>query len=94
MKKVICGLAAAVVLSLGLAGNAKAGGYDPCCHLKKVVTYECVISYECRTEAYQKAVTCYDHCGKPYTVWKTCYREVQVPVKKTVPVVKWVKVCD
>ncbi|HUR53214.1 MAG TPA: hypothetical protein VMZ71_03735, partial [Gemmataceae bacterium] len=51
---------------------------------------------------YEKTITKYDHCGKPYCVTITCYKDVtvQVPkqvakkVAKQVAVTKWVKVCD
>ncbi len=71
---------------LGLTGaSAFAGDY---CHYKYVTSYECVICYKTCTEAYQKPVTYYDHCGNPYCVYQTCYRDVQVPYKKYVPVVR------
>lgn len=53
---------------------------------------ETVIEYVTRQVAYEKPVTRYDHCGRPYVDCATCYREVQVPVRKTVPLVKWQKV--
>jgi hypothetical protein len=64
------------------------------CEYKKVVTYRTVIGYEVRSEKYVKCVTLYDECDKPYKVNKVFHREVKVPVKKVVAVVKWVKVCD
>jgi hypothetical protein len=67
---------------------------DTCCTYKKVVCYETVVTYETHVETYVKCITLYDNCGKPYVVEKTCTHEVQVPVKKVVPVVKSVKVCD
>ena len=98
MSKFIKKVFAAGVVATGLtfgASSAQANGYESeCCHYKKVTSYDCVISYECRKEAYQKEVTKYDHCGKAYCEYVTCYRTVEVPVKKYVPVVKWVKVCD
>jgi hypothetical protein len=78
-------LAGLIALGLG-AGTAQAGGfhYDECyhhCHYKKVVTYVC------KEVPYTKCITLYDHCGHPYTVHKTFYKTVHVPV------VKLVKVC-
>lgn len=88
------GLLALATLGLG-AGTAPAGDYcPPRCHYEWVTRYECVVTYETRTVPYTKVVTCYDHCGRPYQVTKTCYREVQVPVKKMVPVRQKVLVCD
>jgi hypothetical protein len=63
-----------------------------CYSYKKVTTYKTVVCYEARQQAYTKCVVEYDHCGRPYKVHKTFYRTVQVPVKKQVPVVSWVKV--
>ena len=87
-------LAAVAALVLGLGGAASsARASDYCCTYKKVTTYECVVCYETRSEAYTKELVCYDHCGRAYTKCVTCYRDVQVPVKKYVPVTKIVKVC-
>jgi hypothetical protein len=82
-----------VLVGLGISGApARASDCAPCCEYKWIVTYECVITYETRTVPYTKTVTCYDECGRPYPVSKTCYREVQVAVKKVVPVKKKVLV--
>jgi hypothetical protein len=59
---------------------------------KKVVNYKTVIEYKTIQESYTKWVIEYDHCDKPYQVKKTFYRDVEVPVKKYVPIVTWVKV--
>jgi hypothetical protein len=67
---------------------------EPCVVYKKVICYEERTTYVTKCEPYTKTVTLYDHCGCPYTVTKTFYREVQVAVTKTVPVVKWIKVTD
>jgi hypothetical protein len=78
------------------AATSTARASDPYCPpgyvLKKVVCYENVVSYETRSEAYQVCVTKYDHCYQPYHVYETRYRDVQVPFKKQVAVVKYVKV--
>jgi hypothetical protein len=65
---------------------------EPCVTYKKVVCYEQRTRYVTKCEPYTYKVTLYDHCGCPYTVTKTGYREVQVAVTETVPVVKYVKV--
>jgi hypothetical protein len=87
----IAGVMAAALAMTG-AAPAKASDYDdykPC--YKKVICYETVTCWQTKTEAYTKYVTKYDHCGYPYTCPVTCYRTVQVPYKKYVPYVKWVK---
>jgi len=58
---------------------------------KKVVSYKTVIEYKTIQEAFTKWVIEYDHCYKPVKVKKTFYRDVEVPVKKQIPVVTWVK---
>lgn len=63
------------------------------CKYKKVIEYVTDVRYEKREEAYTKYVTEYDHCGKPYSVKKVCYREIEVPVKYTRAVCKYIKVC-
>src|SRR5882672_5616539 len=86
-------LAMVAVVTLGV-GVTKAG--DTYCTPQyvyvKVVSYENVTVYETRSEAYQVCVTKYDHCGNPYSVYETRYREVKVPVTKQVAVTKYVKV--
>src|SRR5262249_15207849 len=77
------------VLSVaGLTGATAPALANDCCCYKYVTCYECVTCYETRSEPYQKVFTYYDHCGKPYCVTKTCYRDVQYPVKKYVAVTK------
>ena len=83
-------LLAAAVATAALAAPAAA---NECCTYKAVTTYETVITYVTRTESYQKNFTLYDYCNRPYVVTRTFYRDVQVPVKKIVPVTKYVKVC-
>ena len=83
---------AAVVIAVGLSGAvASASDYAG---YKKVVTYQTVTTYVLKPVPYEKAVTKYDYCGKPYTVIVICYKTVEVPVTKTIAVVKYVKVCD
>ena len=84
-------LLTAAVATVALAVPAFA--HEPCCTYKKVTCYETVVSYETRQEAYTKCITLYDSCYRPYTVHRTFYRDVQVPVKKVVAVTKLVKVC-
>jgi hypothetical protein len=87
---------AVVALVLAGASASTAHASDPYCPpgyvLKKVTCYETVVCYETHTEAYKVCVTKYDHCYQPYHVYETRYRDVQVPVKKQVAVVKYVKV--
>lgn len=108
-------LAAALVVA-AMAGTATAGEHRP--GYKAVTCYETVFEtvYEtvCVTEyvdvvkrvPYEKTVTKYDHCGKPYCVTVVCHKEVTErvatkvqkkvarKVAKQVAVTKWVKVCD
>jgi hypothetical protein len=85
---------AVAVLAVGLA-RAEASDYcPPRCAYKTVTYYKCLVVLEERTEAYTKYVTRYDHCGCPYQAAVTCYRKVQVPVKKYVACTRLVKVCD
>jgi hypothetical protein len=83
----------AMVLGLGIFSAAPALAGDGCCYYKQVNVTEYVTVYETQTVSYTKEITRYDHCGKPYTVCVTCYKDIQVPVQKAVTVTKWVKVC-
>lgn len=78
---------------LTLPSAARACDPPPCCTYKTVVCYEKVTEYETRQVSYTRTITCYDECGRPYTVVKTCYRDVRVPVTRLVAVTKQVKVC-
>jgi len=93
MGRILLASVMAAVVALTGATTAKASNYNdyykPC--YKKVVCYETVTCWEARTESYTKYVTKYDHCGRPYTCEVVCYRDVKVPYKKVVPVVKWAK---
>ena len=82
-------VAVAVLLNLGFTASAT----EPCCTYKKVVCDETVVVWVAKEVPHTVEVVKYDHCGKPYTVCVTNYKTIQVPVKKTVQVVKWVKVC-
>ncbi len=88
-------LSFAALTTLGMLGSAAAPaqagsyghgdyghGYAPPCH------WEWVTVYERREVAYEKTITLYDHCGRPYEVTKTFFRTVRVPVQKHV------RVCD
>jgi hypothetical protein len=100
MSKFVVAVVAALALSVSVNSVASATEYknEYCSETKatwqykKVVTYKTVIEYKSEQEAYSKYVTEYDHCHKPYQVKKTFYRDVQVPVKKQIPVISWVKV--
>ncbi len=87
-------LVAAVATLALIGGSAQAS--DPYCPpayvIKKVTCYETVTCYATRCVTYKVCVTKYDHCGYPYHVYETRYREVEVPVQKQVAVTKYVKV--
>jgi hypothetical protein len=87
-RRLLTAAIAAVALTT-VATPAFAGGH----YYKKVTCYQTVTEYETRCVAYEVCVTKYDECGHPYQATEIRYRHIQVPVKKTVPVVKWVKVC-
>jgi hypothetical protein len=89
MRRILFALAA----GLGIFGATPAFAGDSCCHYKQVVVTEYVTVYETQTVSYTKEITRYDHCGKPYTVCVTFYKDIQVPVQKAVTVTRWVKVC-
>jgi len=78
---IAAGLLALAVCTLGTT-PARASDYGagcaPACH------YETVTVYVPKTVAYTKLVTVYDSCGHPCQVARTCYRTVQVPVRKCV----------
>jgi hypothetical protein len=86
----ILGAAALNLATLFPAASAKAGDVVVVRSSKYVTAYEWVTSYETRSVPYTKAITLTDHCGTAYTVTKTCYRDVQVAVKKLVAVQKLV----
>jgi len=104
MNKFIVAVVAALALSIGVNSVAQAGKVEyrrmyceekkEYCQFKKVITYKTVIDYKIETVHITKWVTEYDDCGKPYKVKKTFCKEIEVPCKKVVAVVKWVKVCD
>jgi hypothetical protein len=80
-------LTLALVVGSTVALSACEPGY------KKVICHETVYVTVTKSLPYQKEVTKYDHCGKPYCVTVTCYKDIVVKVPKTVTVVKYVKVC-
>ena len=98
MKKMV----AAAVVAMGLAGTATAGDYGHKPGYKAVTVHETVwvtvYVDVVKSVPYEKTITKYDHCNKPYQVTITAYRDVTVQVAKKVTkqvaVVKWVKVCD
>lgn len=74
---------------LGLATLAPATPAAAATNSYTIVTvYEWATVYESRCEPYTRVVTLYDHCGTAYTVPKTYYRTVEVPVKKLIAVKK------
>ena len=83
-------LIAAAVASVALASPSFAS--EPCYHYERVITYETVLTWEIRREAYQVNCTLFDACGRPYIIAQTAYRDVRVQIKKIVPVTKIVKV--
>ena len=74
----------AVVTGLGMFGAAPAfagNPYGP--EYVAVLVTEYVTVYETRTVSYTKPVVKYDYCGNPYTVYVTCYKDIQVAVQET-----------
>ena len=84
-------MAAAMVVTAGLAGTASATEHRP--GYKAVTVYETVYVDVVKSVPYEKTITKYDHCGKPYHVTITCYKDVTVQVAKKITVTKWVKIC-
>jgi hypothetical protein len=44
------------------------------------------VTYVVKEVPYTLPITLYDHCGEPYTAYKTYYKTVQVPVVSYVKV--------
>jgi hypothetical protein len=87
-------LAIATVLGFaGFASTASTATASDCCRWEKVVTYKTVHDTVWVSVPYQKEVIRYDHCGKAYCTYETCYRQVSKTVCRQVPCVNWVKVC-
>jgi len=86
----ILGAAVLGLATLFPTAFAKAGDVVVVRSYKYVTAYEWVTTYETRSVPYAKVITLTDHCGNAYTVTKTCYRDVQVAVKKLVAVQKLV----
>ena len=78
-------VAVAAVLNFSLITNS-ASATEPCCTYKKVVCDETVVVWVAKQVPYTVEIVKYDHCGKPYTVCVTCYKDVSCPVQKCVPV--------
>jgi hypothetical protein len=94
MRSVVRALgAAAVACGLALGGAAAASACD-CPAYRKVVCYQTVVCTEVRQVPYLRPVVCYDDCGRPYTAYRECVKEVVVTVTRKVPVVKYVPACD
>lgn len=92
MRYLMTAILAAMIHLGSMCGFASAS--EDCCTYKKVVCEETITIEVIKEVSYTKEVVKYDYCGKPYTVCVTCYQEVKVPAKKTITVVKWVKVCS
>jgi hypothetical protein len=78
-----------LVLCLATAATpAMSYACDPViyCVYKPVVRYETVTTYVTQHVPYTCIETCYDACGRPYTVTRTYYRIVRTPVTTTVAV--------
>lgn len=84
----------ALVTGLGLFGSGPAFAAGVPAGYTQVTVTATVVTYETRLVPYAKEVTRYDHCGKPYTVCVTAYKEIEIAVKKTVTYTKWVKACE
>jgi len=87
MRGFVKGLMAVVVVAW--LGGVAAASDCPAGYVR-VVTYRTVTCVEQVEVPYQRAVTRYDHCGKPYTATVTAYRTVEVTVTRQVPVVRYV----
>lgn len=87
---ILLGTAVLGLATLVPTASARAGDVVVVRSYRTVTVYEWVTTWETRSQPYTKVVTLYDHCGYPYTVTKTCYHDVQVPVKKLVAVTKLV----
>jgi hypothetical protein len=74
----LLGLAITALGTTPVHASDDGDGCAPACH------YEMVTVYVPKTVAYTKCVTFYDHCGRPYQGTQTCYRTIQVPVRKCV----------
>ena len=71
-------LAACTLGSLPTQASDYGAACAPVCH------YETVITYVPKTISYIQYVTLHDSCGRPYQAAKTCYRTIQVGVRKRV----------
>lgn len=80
-----------LTVALVVGSTVTASACDPV--YKKVLCEKTVYVSVTKSVPYEKEVTKYDKCGKPYCVTVTCYKDVTVKVPKTVTVVKYVKVC-
>ncbi len=76
-------IAGSMVLGLGAGAAQACDGYGNDYHACR---YERVVDYVSREVPQTICVTLYDHCGYPYTVHKTIYRVVSVPVVRYVAV--------
>lgn len=84
----LAGLVTVVLSGAAFAGQGFGqGGYGQCHdsnYCQPQCSYKWITTYECRTVPYQVCIVKYDHCGNPYKVYVTKYREIQVPVRKLV----------
>lgn len=85
LSKKIASVCFAIALTTGFMANASSvyagdGCYAPNCVYKTVTTWVTM------SVPYERRVTLYKPCGTPYSVWKTYYRTVEVPVSRRVKV--------
>jgi hypothetical protein len=70
--------------ALGFLGRAPAQAGSYCGYCQTSYHYAYVTVYVPKKVCYTTYATCYENCGQPHHVAKTCYKTVQVPVQKRV----------
>ena len=81
LRTLVASVALTGVILMG-SSTVSAGDY---CHAPQYY-YRNVTVYESVRRPYQYTVVKYDHCGDPYTVTRTAWKTVQVPVTVRVKV--------
>lgn len=76
-------MTAAVAVAFAIAGSSAWAG-DPCDPPR--YTYKMVTVYETVRKPYDYVVKKYDHCGKPYHVTRTGWKNVRIPVVRKIKV--------